>query len=199
MNKNVYVSLPLGYSCFAKTDLRRNPKFAFVINLAALLIGVGMFIIMNKFVPARTYYDPTIGKIGNNFRKIVLITALVLYIVVHELTHGLAMKYVGAKHVHFGFTGLYAYASCNDFIAKKDYIVIALAPLALWGAVFLLGCLLTNQTWLMLLFYWLQTVNVAGAAGDVFIALKMRNYPQDTLVQDEGTTMCFFSKLNIED
>ena len=191
-------SLPLGYSCSAKIDLRKDLKFSVTVNAMAILIGLSMFIIMNQFIPAQSYYEPEIGKTGNSIRKLILIAALIIYLILHEITHGLSMKLFGAKKVHYGFTGLYAYASCDDYIIKKAYYVIGLAPLVIWGIAFLVCNIIVNETWLILLFYWLQIVNVAGAAGDIFITLKLTKYPQDTLIRDEGTTMCFYSKQILE-
>lgn len=57
----------------------------------------------------------------------------VVYMVLHELVHGACMKVFGAKKVRFGFTGLYAFAGSIEYFKKAAYIVVALAPLVVWG------------------------------------------------------------------
>lgn len=196
MKGYVFTQLPLGYICVNAIDFRKNLKITFSVNFFSVIAGLIMFITMNYFIPYGNYFDSAIGKQWLILRKVILILSLLFYIVLHEYTHGWVMKCFGAKTVHYGFTGLYAYTSCQDYMFKKAYYVVSLAPLFLWGVAFLIGCFLAKQMWLILIFYWLQIVNVAGSVGDMYIVLLLRKYPEDTLINDEGTNMCFYTKIN---
>ena len=68
-------------------------------------------------------------------RFAVLLVLLVVYMILHELVHGIAMKMCGTKKIKYGFTGMYAFAGSDDYYGKKPYIFIALAPVVLWGVV----------------------------------------------------------------
>lgn len=192
----VFTQLPQGYFCIREIDFRKNLKITFLVNLFSIIVGLVLFLLMNYFISYEKYYSFITDKKWIIIRKVILILSLLSYLVLHEYIHGLAMKFFGAKTIHYGFTGLYAYTSCKDYILKKAYYVVSLAPLFLWGVVFLIGCLMSKQLWLFLLFYWLQLANVAGSIGDVYIALLLRKYPKDILINDEGTKMCFYTKVD---
>jgi hypothetical protein len=42
--------------------------------------------------------------------------------------------------------------------------------------------------------YTLQICNIAGAAGDAFITLKLISLPTNILIHDVGTTMAVYAK-----
>ena len=60
---------------------------------------------------------------------------MVLYIFLHEFVHGIFIKRYSGKKADYGFTGMYAYAGSKPYFNKKSYLVIALAPVVLWGIV----------------------------------------------------------------
>ena len=124
---------------------------------------------------------------------IVFAVSFVAYIILHEFTHGATMKLFGGKEVRYGFTGLYAFAgSEKDYFPKKPYICIALAPLVLWGVVFaVLMTLFPKWIWV---FWGLQMANVSGAAGDMYVSVKVSGMKEDILVMDTGVDMTVFGK-----
>lgn len=89
---------------------------------------------------------------------------MVLYLVLHELVHGICMRAFSGVRPHYGFTGLYAYAGSSAYFGKKPYIVIALAPIVVWGAVLAILNLLVPASWFWPV-YFIQIINVSGAAG----------------------------------
>jgi hypothetical protein len=117
----------------------------------------------------------------------------VVYIVLHELVHGITMKLVGTKKVNYGFTGLYAFAGSKDYYDKTGYIMIALAPVVLWGIV-----LAVIQAFVPVQWFWLvwmiQIANISGAAGDAYVTAKFSKMPKDILVSDYGVGMTVYSK-----
>ena len=64
-----------------------------------------------------------------------MLASSLVYIVLHELTHAVAMKAFGTKKVKFGYTGVYAFAGSNDYYTKGAYLIIALTPVVVWGVV----------------------------------------------------------------
>ena len=113
--------------------------------------------------------------------------------VLHEIVHGIAMKMCGTKKVRYGFTGLYAYAGSDDYYDKKAYIFIALAPVVFWGVVLLIINLLVPIGWFWVV-YFIQIINLSGAAGDLFVTAKFLRLPNDVLVKDYGVSMTVYSK-----
>ena len=118
---------------------------------------------------------------------------IVLYMILHELVHGIAMKLCGTKKVKYGFTGLYAYAGSADYYDKRSYIFIALAPVILWGAVLAVINPFVPIEWFWIV-YFIQVMNLSGAAGDLFVTVKFSRFPKDILVGDYGVGMKVYSR-----
>ena len=125
-------------------------------------------------------------------RFISIIAAVILYMVLHELVHGIAMKHYGSETVRYGFTGLYAYAGCSEYFSKKSYIVIALAPIVVWGIVLAVICAAVPREWFWVA-YFVQVCNISGAAGDLYVTAKFEKMPKDILISDSGVDMKVFS------
>ena len=186
-------SLPEGYSEIYSVDLKKNKKLSLFVNAAALIIAVGMVIPMHFYVPITTIIDMEKGLGAYCIRFASLLVLMVLYIVLHEVVHGISMKICGTKKIKYGFTGVYAFAGSDDYYGKKSYIFIALAPIVLWGIVLAVVNFFVPVEWFWVV-YFLQIVNISGAAGDLFVTVKFSRLPSDILVQDYGVGMKVYSK-----
>ena len=190
---HTFQALPEGYQPLCSIDLQKNKKLATMINLAALFIGLAMAAAALPFVPLSVLFDIEKGTVRFLLRFAALLAGILLYLLAHELTHAAAMKVFGAKHFKFGFTGLYAYAgSPTTYFDRRSYLCTALAPLLIWGIVFSVLTAVVPRDWFWVA-YWLQIVNVSGAAGDVYVAVKTIRAPKGTLAQDDGVSMRFYA------
>ena len=134
------------------------------------------------------------GGMGTYFlRFVVLAASSLIYIVLHEAVHGVAMKLCGTKKVKYGFTGIYAFASSDDHYPRDAYIFIALAPVVLFSVIFAVLCSFTCGAWFWVV-YILQIINISGAAGDLFVTVRFLFLPRDILVRDFGVSMTVYSK-----
>ncbi len=191
MNDALIADCPENYRVIYSLDVK-NKKLALLFNGLALLIAVIMVIIASLNIPFITLFESK--DMGSLVIKCtVLIVGLVVYLVLHELVHGLFMKLFSDAKIRFGFTGLVAYAASDGYFHKKPYLVIALAPVVIWGIVLLVVNLLVPVSWFWIV-YTLQICNIAGAAGDVFITLKLISMPTNILIHDVGTTMAIYAK-----
>lgn len=185
-------NLPDGYREICTIDLQKNKKEAVIVNVLSVIIALAMFAVMERKIPFLIW----IGEITAEGRIVPALTSLVLgmiiYVVLHEFTHGIAMRCLGGKQVRYGFTGMYAYAgSESDYFPKKHYICIALAPVLLWGIIFLiLQKALAEWEWII---WFMQTINVGGAAGDIYVSVRVAGMPSAILVRDTGVSMTVFS------
>ena len=102
------------------------------------------------------------------------------------------MKIFGTKKVKYGFTGMYAYAGSDDYYDKKSYIIIALAPIVVWGIVLAIINVLVPYEWFWVV-YLIQLINLSGAAGDLFVTVRFSKMPKDILVRDYGVGMTVYS------
>ena len=186
-------NLPEGYREICAIDLQKNKKMALVVNLLAIVIAALLAIPMHYVVPISSLFSMENGMQSYMFRFVGMFVLLILYMVLHELVHGIAMKMCGTKKVKYGFTGIYAYATSNDFYDKKTYIFIALAPVVLWGIVLAVVNMFVSLEWFWVV-YFIQISNLSGAAGDLYVTVKFSRLPSDILIQDYGVGMTVFSK-----
>lgn len=186
-------NLPEGYGEIYAVNLQKNKKMAIIVNLIAVAIAVIMAVPMHFVVPFSTVFSMENGLFPYILRFAALIILMFLYLILHELVHGIAMKLCGTKKVKYGFTGMYAFAGSKDYYDKKAYIFIALAPVVLWGIVLAAINPFVSVEWFWIV-YLIQIMNVSGAAGDLFVTVTFSHLPQDILVQDYGVSMTVFSK-----
>ena len=102
--------LPEGYCEIWRADLQKNKKQALAVNGLALGLGAAMLapFLYGIFQPLSS------GGIHFHVTQfLAMLAGLLAYIPLHELVHGLCMKYFGAKKVRYGYTGLYAWAGSS--------------------------------------------------------------------------------------
>ena len=66
------------------------------------------------------------------------------------------------------------------------YLIVDLAPVFLLGIILNIFCFVVPISWYWV-FYTVQIVNIAGAAGDYYIAYHLFALPKKVLVRDVGT------------
>lgn len=181
-------TLPEGYKEIYSIDLQKDKKTALIVNLIAAVITLLLLIPMLFLVPITHLYN---NKIVLKLAAIAVL--MVVYMVLHELVHGIAMKMCGTKKVKYGFTGMYAFAGSDDYYRKSPYIFIALAPVVLWGIVIAVINPFVPIDWFWVV-YFVQIFNLSGAAGDLFVTLKFSRLPKDILVKDRGVGMTVYSQ-----
>lgn len=181
-------TLPAGYREIFKINLQKDKKTAVLINAMALVIMILMLI------PA--FLTADVSNVFSIFTMphcTVLIGGMILYLILHELVHGIFMKKFSGVKPKYGFTGLYAYAGSSAYFNRKCYIIIALAPVVIWGIVLavLQICLWGIWAWII---YFIQIANISGAAGDIYVTCKMSRMPENILVNDTGIEMTIYSE-----
>lgn len=184
--------LPEGYREILSVDLKNNKKLALLVNLISVFIGIACFVIGHLFVSIGALFDMEAG-LGQYFLRFGALLGLMLaYIVLHELVHGVAMKLCGTKKVKYGFTGVYAFAGSEDYYSKGAYIFIALAPVVFWGIVVAVITPFLSDAWFWPV-YFVQVINLSGAAGDFYVTWKFMRLPKNIWVHDSGVSMTVYS------
>ncbi len=185
-----YKNLPEGYVFHDKIDLQNNKKQFWLIQ------GIGILIMAIMFVGG--YFIAGVGFLDNEdlitliIALIVLIVGYVLYIILHEATHGIVMYLSVDAKLNFGFVGWAAYVGSTGYFDKKHYILISLAPLVVWGIIFaVLNVFFHSGIWFWVIWF-LQIGNVSGACGDLFCIYKTITYPKNVLVYDTGMNMTVY-------
>ena len=198
-NKNLaYPALPAGYDLYGTLDMAKDRSEFIRINIGGLIIVAAMFVLGCMRVPPRVAFA------AEEFNIIAFIAVLVVgsivYILAHEWVHGVVIRIVTGEKAEFGVVpkaGM-AYARSSWFFTKAPYIVIALAPVIVWGTIFeyFLGELPEVYFWHL---YMLQIFNISGAVGDLYVTWKVMRMPKDLLILDQGTSMKFFAPVNFSE
>lgn len=188
-----YSKLPDAYREILSIDLQKDKKLAVWINVLALIIAVIFAVPMHFYIPITTLFDMQQGLGAYIMRFVSLLVFQIVYIVLHELVHGIAMKMCGTKKVKYGFTGLYAFAGSEDYYDKRSYIVIALAPIVILGIIVAVINMFVPREWFWVV-YFTQLTNLSGAAGDMYVTGKFMKLPKDILVRDSGVGMTVYSE-----
>ena len=187
-----YLELPGSYREILHIDLQKDKKLMLLVNILGSVIMVVMMAVAAVFVPFSTLFD--FGDPGATLWKIAAMwIGFVIYMVLHEAVHGIAMRHYcpGAK-VRFGFTGMYAFAASKAYYCRKDYTIIGLAPIVVWGIVLLFLNFTVPISWFYVV-YFVQMGNISGAAGDLYVTWRMAKLPRDILIKDDGVAMTVYS------
>lgn len=185
--------LPEGYTEIYSINLQKDKKTAVWVNVFSIVIAVLMMVAMHFVVPITSLFSMRYGTMAYLLRFGALLVLTIVYMVLHELVHGVSMKICGTKKIKYGYTGMYAFAGSDDFYGKKAYIFIALAPVVFWGMVLAVVNFLVSTEWFWVI-YLLQVINLSGAAGDLFVTAKFSRMPKDILIRDSGLEMKVYSK-----
>ena len=187
MKKHSFEALPQGYIPARSVDLVHNKKEMRGVSIASVVLTVLLAVpavATHPFLPQESLsqYLLCTG---------VTLAGLLLYIILHELTHGAVILLLGGKP-YFGFKGGYAFAGTGAVFPRAEYITVALAPVVLWGIVLGILCAVLPEAWFWPC-YLIQIINLSGAAGDYYVTLLSIKMPTDTLIKDDGTAMTFFT------
>lgn len=193
-------TLPDKYQLDYQIDMLKDKKELFLVNVYSLLILVLVIVVyylILRFTDKSLAFSFNNDMLVNNnliIRTIILIASLFLYIVVHEIIHAIFFKLATKEKVKFGFHGIMASACVPGvYFYKKPYLLAGLAPAIIMSVVFIAPMFFVNGLDL-LFFFALFAVHISGCAGDFYIAIKLIKYPSNTLIEDTGTGMKFFTK-----
>ena len=186
------IHLPENYRPVLTVDLQKDRKKMLLVNGIAAVIGLVLAVLGHLYVPIGAMFSMKDGVLDYFLRFGALFVGILVYMVLHELVHGIFMRRFSGAKVKYGFTGMYAFAGSDAYFSKKHYIIIALAPVVVWGIVLAVICPLVPERWFWVPWF-IQVSNISGAAGDFYVTWKFRSLPADILVQDSGVAMTVYS------
>ena len=84
--------LPENYKEIYAIDLQKDKKMSVLVNLLALVIAAILVVPMHFAVPISTLFGAESGMQCYWIRYGAMLALMVLYMILHELVHGIAMK-----------------------------------------------------------------------------------------------------------
>jgi hypothetical protein len=163
-------------------------KLAIVLTVVPLILGIAL-------VPPRVTWA---GFVESLLKIAATISMYILYIPLHELTHGLAMLALSGVRPTYGFKLPYAYCGSKVWFDRRSHIITALAPVVLWGIVLQALICVAGLGWFWPL-WAIQITNLSGSAGDLYTAWALYRMEGDLLIQDTGVRMRIMKKTTTEE
>ena len=160
----------------------KNGKYANVFMIGNfiffVLIGI-VFIILNNSVE------------NNTIKSQWFLLGCILYIILHEITHLIFMKIFSKEKINISIKFPTISVGSNAKYSKKQFYIIALAPVIILGIILILLILFSSKDYT---FLWsiLLTLNFAGSGGDFLQFLKISKYPTNTYFQDTSNETIVF-------
>ncbi len=110
---------------------------------------------------------------------------VIIYMMLHELTHGVFMQILSKKKPNYAFRFPYLTTGSLSYFNKTSFLIIALAPVIILGIILLILIFLVSNT-VFLSLYVVLGLNFAGSAGDYAQVYYLSKLPNDVLFQDDG-------------
>ncbi|MBQ8399459.1 MAG: DUF3267 domain-containing protein [Clostridia bacterium] len=174
----------------------KDVKMGLILNLIALIVFIavmGAAILVLLLGKISFVYDPIIGMIASG----VFMLAVIGYIVLHELVHGIAYKSLTGEKLTFGFSWSCAFCGVpHIFTYRKTALIAICAPFVVFTLLFL--PLTAMLYFVNPLFYLMAAallgLHIGGCAGDLYLmALLLFKYKNSRLLmKDTGPEMTLF-------
>lgn len=121
---------------------------------------------------------------------ILLVTGIML--VLHEAAHGIFFWHYTHQRPLFAVRLNYAYAAAPEwYIPKRQYLVVALAPLVLLDLLAVGLAFIVPAEWLLGL-WALLILNTSGAIGDLWVVGWLLRQPDTCLANDRGDAVTLY-------
>lgn len=185
MKRQLTGTLPAGYQAKRTFDMAKDKQLNMVIQFSFLfitgfLIGFALWI----GLPLSTDLNPFLS-------FLVTVLLVLIYMSLHELTHTLFIKIFSGSLPSFRIRFLFLSVGSEAVFKRSEFIVIALAPVLLWGALLIILLFVIPERFFLSIFA-LVIVNFAGSGGDYVQAYIAFNSPAHTLFQDNGKETTLF-------
>ena len=199
-----YKTLPDGYVPVKTVDAK-DKKFAIWMNVAAtlLMLAVGTVTYLLRFVAfpnAHRALRESMASLQDNIWALEgfcfgFVAAMLVYMVLHEVTHGIVYKLRTHEKLTFGVRLSCAYCGVPGIYATRETALLSLlAPFTVWNVVFIAAMCLTSGA-LSFGFLVLFASHFGGCAGDLYDTyLLLTSLKGDVLVSDDGPTQVFYRK-----
>ena len=194
--KNYETTLPAGYKEACSVDAK-DTKFGFLMNAAAALIFVGLVALYVLATGFRAEDFFRAGETHTILRFPVAGIVLLLYLVLHELTHGAAYKLLTHRKLTFGISLTAAWCGVPEiYVYRKTALISLLAPFTVFTLLFGAAVLLLRDPGDRITAFGVLALHVGGCAGDLYdtFLYLFRFRDPGTLMQDTGPKQTFWVK-----
>lgn len=188
------LTLPDGYEENERVDLYADRRLYRNLNIASFFIGAAVIAVGFLWQGFDALLALLRRGLNAYFLWLLILAACILaYFALHELTHGLWMRLFSGLRPLYGRKGLLLFAGSGAYFCRRDYLVIALAPVTLFGVIFALLTVFLPGEW-----FWLaaalQLANLGGAVGDLYMTHRALRLPKTALFYDRGVAVTIYTE-----
>lgn len=192
--KRFETELPEGYREVFCIDAK-SKKTGLIMN------GIALVLFVLVLLPFALTFDPAripelVNSRGLLTMYLIFLLGMVVYMVLHELTHGAAYKILTKQKLTFGLTWSAAFCGVPQIYCYRTVMLISiLAPFVVFTAVLLpLTLAFSGYTAVYAGLVLLFCAHVAGCVGDLYgtVLMIFRFRNSDLLVNDTGPKQTFY-------
>lgn len=181
--------LPSGYRVHRTIDLKREKEFARAVQgvfVLTALLAVAALLVFD--LPLASGWSPVVT-------VAVTLPALLLYMSLHEATHGVAVRLLTKTRPTYEVRFPFLTTASRAYLTRRSFIIVALAPCIIWGIVLGVALIMLPADW-RLTVYILMALNFAGSGGDFVLTAVVGREQSDVLVQDDGVKVSIYAPGN---
>ena len=190
---NYYNELPENYE-LVKTIDAKNAKTVIwmnVIGLAIFIVSIIPFLLLKEYSLRNVEPKDLLIFLG------VYLILTVVYVIMHELTHGLVYKIMTKQKLTFGLTLSCAFCGVPKiFVTRKTALLAILAPFVLYTLVFVPILILMPANMISLAILLVFGTHTCGCVGDLYGTIVLISLKGELLMNDTGPKQTFFVKNN---
>lgn len=193
--ENFYKELPEEYVLDKVIDAKEDMKIKVIFTVGSFIIFA---VVLAFFLPYLIDNYPVDGQLNDRYNAaLTLMLSMVVYVVLHELTHGVFYKIFTREKLTFGLTLTVAYCGVpNLYLKKVPALVSALAPFVVFSIVFGVPLLFITNYWTYVILAALFSLHFSGCIGDLYVSILLifKYKGKDVLVNDTGPKQTFYIK-----
>ena len=197
MKNTHYKNLPVGYEEDYKLDStsKKMKVAANVYSLIVLFVVLFITILIRALTVGIEIVIPELG--AYSIKLLIFIFAMLAYICLHEIVHGIAYKLMTKEKLTFGLKLPVAYCGVKDiYTTKKTALIALLSPFVVFNFVFIIPLFFIKDGLDYSICAFLLSMHVSGCIFDLYdtylLLFKYKN--KDVLLYDDGPTQTFYIK-----
>ena len=186
--QNFERELPQGYRQVFYLNAK-SVKVGVILNLVAIaVLAVVMMIAVVALALLADEYKLDTDPVRALIALWVFLLAMIAYIVLHELVHGIAYKSLTGEKLTYGISWSCAFCGVpNIYTCRKTALVALVAPLIVFSVV--LGGLCV---WMFFVDHWfyfmsafLLGLHLGGCSGDIYMMMVLSKYKDPKLLMKD--------------
>ncbi|MDE6584005.1 MAG: DUF3267 domain-containing protein [Anaeroplasmataceae bacterium] len=196
--KNFEKELPENYKLVKAIDAK-EARIGILINMIALVVllvcMVTAYFIIGVPLKEMLTVEEGANPFINLFKVLIWGILLILYIILHELVHGVVYKITTKQKLTFGFTLSVAYCGVPKiYVYRKTALLAVLAPFVVFLPIFLAVCFILKNPLEQMLAVALLGMHIGGCSGDLWVTgiLLFQLRDKRTLMNDTGPKQTFY-------